>query len=91
VLGPISSVRYPSGLLAGRIGTGEAEGSMFGWTYLDGSGEEMGASQRFDDAEAAEEWMGACWQDLLDHGVEEVALEDHARERRLYRMDLSAG
>ncbi len=63
---------------------------MFGWTYLDSMGQELGTSQRFPDAEAAEEWMGACWQDLLENGVEEVALHDHASGRRLYRMGLGA-
>jgi hypothetical protein len=63
---------------------------MFGWTYHDGTGEELGTSQRFADAESAEEWMGLSWQDLLDNGVEEVALHDHARGRRVYRMGLSA-
>jgi hypothetical protein len=61
---------------------------MFGWTYLDDSGEELGTSQRFPDAESAEEWMGASWRDLLANGVEEVALHDHERGLRLYRMGL---
>jgi hypothetical protein len=64
------------------------EGRMFGWTYLDGAGEELGTSQSFSDAESAEEWMAAAWRDLLDNGVEEVALHDHARGRRVYRMGL---
>lgn len=63
---------------------------MFEWTYLDGRGEELGTSQRFADAEAAEEWLGTCWQDLLENGIEEVELHDHARGRRLYRMGLAA-
>jgi hypothetical protein len=62
---------------------------VFTWTYFDGVGEEVGRSQRFPDAEAAEEWMGTCWRDLCDNGVEEVALHDHAQDRRLYRMGLS--
>jgi hypothetical protein len=65
-------------------------GRMFGWTYLDRTGEELGTSQTFADAEAAEEWMGTAWKDLLDHGVEEVALHDHLRGRRVYRMGLGA-
>jgi hypothetical protein len=63
---------------------------MFGWTYLDGAGQELGVSQTFADADAAEEWMGASWKDLLDQGVEEVVLHDHARGRRVYRMGLGA-
>lgn len=63
---------------------------MFGWTYLDGSGQEMGRSPRFGDPEAAEDWIGSSWRDLLENGVEEVELFDHARERRVYRMGLAA-
>ena len=63
---------------------------MFEWTYVDGTGEEVGRSERFADAEAAEDWIGRCWQDLLENGVEEVVLFDHARSKRLYRMGLSA-
>lgn len=63
---------------------------MFGWTYLDQSGEEIGRSPRFGDAEAAEDWIGASWPDLLENGVEEVVLFDDARGRRLYRMGLGA-
>ena len=38
----------------------------------------------------AEEWMNDSWQDLRDNGVHEVALHDHARGRRVYRMGLGA-
>jgi hypothetical protein len=61
---------------------------LYTWTYFDGTGEEVGRSQRFADSEAAEEWMGACWRDLYENGIEEVALLDQARNRRLYRMGL---
>ena len=61
---------------------------MFGWTYLDGAGEELGSSPRFGDAEAAEEWIGGSWRDLLENGVEAVVLYDHARSRTVYRMGL---
>lgn len=61
---------------------------MFGWALLDGAGEELGRSPSFADAEDAEDWIGSCWQDLLDNGVEEVVLYDQARSRRLYRMGL---
>jgi hypothetical protein len=63
---------------------------MFGWTYLDATGAELGASRTFPDAESAEAWMGDCWRDLLENGVEEVALHDHVRDRRVYRMGLGA-
>ncbi|GIU99053.1 MAG: hypothetical protein KatS3mg014_0669 [Actinomycetota bacterium] len=62
---------------------------MFGWALLDGSGQELGRSPRFDDAEAAEVWIGLSWADLIERGVEEVVLYDHARGRRVYRMGLS--
>ena len=63
--------------------------SGYGWTYVDANGEEVGHSARFEDSEAAESWMGDSWRDLLENGVEEVALIDHARKRTLYRMGLS--
>ena len=62
---------------------------MFAWRYLDGSGEEVGASADFDDAEAAEAWLSEAWQDLRDRGVEEVELIDRGRGERLYRMGLA--
>ena len=63
---------------------------MFGWTYLDQTGEELGRSPRFTDAQAAEDWIGSSWADLLENGVEEVVLVDHVRGRDVYRMGLSA-
>lgn len=62
---------------------------MLGWTLLDGSGQELGRSPRFEDAEAAEAWIGLSWPDLLASGVEEVVLYDHVRNRSVYRMGLS--
>jgi hypothetical protein len=61
---------------------------VFAWTYLDATGEELGTSHAFADAESAEEWMSGSWPDLLERGVQEVALHDHAHGRRLYRMGL---
>jgi len=63
---------------------------VFGWTYVDASGEEVGTSRRFPDAESAEDWMGDAWRDLLENGIEEVVLFDHERGRRLYRMGLGS-
>jgi hypothetical protein len=63
---------------------------MFGWTYLDRAGVEVGRSPRFDEAEQAEEWMGASWRELLEQGVESAALVDDEHERVLYRMGLGA-
>ncbi|MGA9159800.1 MAG: hypothetical protein WB297_02890 [Actinomycetota bacterium] len=63
---------------------------MFDWTYLDGSGEEMGRSPRFADADQAEDWIGSSWPDLLEHGVEAVVLYDHGAGRKVYRMGLGS-
>ena len=63
---------------------------MFAWTYVDGTGEEVGCSPRFPDAEAAEDWISSSWRDLVENGVEEVVLYDQQRGRRLYRMGLGA-
>jgi hypothetical protein len=63
---------------------------MFAWTYLDQSGEEVGRSPHFPDAEAAEDWIGTSWPDLLENGIEEVVLFDQGRGRKVYRMGLGA-
>ncbi len=63
---------------------------MFDWAYLDPSGEEMGRSPRFADADQAEDWIGSSWPDLLEHGVEAVVLYDHSAGRKLYRMGLGS-
>ena len=63
-------------------------GRMLTWRYLDADGEETGRSAEFADRDEAESWMGQAWSDLLDQGVEEVALHDEERGRRLYRMSL---
>ena len=63
---------------------------MFAWSYFDGSGEEIGRSQRFADPYAAEDWMSACWSDLWENGIEEVVLYDRANDRRVYGMGLGA-
>jgi hypothetical protein len=60
---------------------------MYAWTYLDRSGEEVGRSHGFADTDQAEDWLGGCWPDLLENGVEAVILfDDHGRH--LYRMGL---
>jgi len=61
---------------------------MFGWTYIDGNGEDVGASERFADRETAENWIGQAVQGLLEYGIEEVVLYDHVRGRTVYRMGL---
>jgi hypothetical protein len=60
----------------------------FVWRYFDGEGSEVGSSDRFSERDAAEEWMGTAWSDLLSSGVEEVALVEEERTRPLYRMGL---
>ena len=62
----------------------------FAWAYLDEAGQELGTSKEFTDREAAESWMGDSWQDLLERGVDEVALVDLERGRPIYRMGLRA-
>ncbi|MDQ4005345.1 MAG: hypothetical protein M3135_03465 [Actinomycetota bacterium] len=59
---------------------------MFIWRYLDAAGAETGTSVTFEDRESAEAWLGETWAELLDQGVEQVALTDG--ERTLYRMGL---
>jgi hypothetical protein len=61
---------------------------MFDWTYLDDTGNEVGRSARFDDTEAAEDWLGTAWRDLAEQGIEQVELIDRTRERTIYRMGL---
>ena len=63
----------------------------FAWAFLDEDGEEVGRSESFRDREAAEDWMGQSWQDLLERGIEEVALQDEDRGVRVYRMGLREG
>ena len=62
----------------------------FTWTYFDASGQDVGRSAGFADADAAEDWIGTSWQDLLENGVEEVVLLDQTRDRKVYRMGLGA-
>ncbi len=63
---------------------------MFAWTYLDGSGEQIGRSPRFADTDAAEDWIGSSWPQLLENGVLAVILVDEQGDKQLYRMGLGA-
>jgi hypothetical protein len=56
------------------------------WRYLGSEGQDLGASDPFEDRQTAEEWMGEAWSALLKDGVEEVGLEEDGRE--IYRMGL---
>jgi hypothetical protein len=62
---------------------------MFVWRYLDHEGQEVGSSERFDDRDEAEAWIGVAWSDLHDTGIEEVVLFDEERGEALYRMGLA--
>jgi hypothetical protein len=62
---------------------------MFAWRYLDNEGEELGASDSFQDRDAAEAWISVAWSDLHDNGIEEVILIDLDRGDVLYRMGLA--
>ena len=59
---------------------------MFTWRYLDATGTETGTSEAFAERDAAEAWLGDTWADLLERGIEAVALADG--DRTLYRMGL---
>ena len=63
---------------------------MFGWTYIDGNGDECGASEDFDDQKAAEDWMGLSFQGLVDVGVVEAILKDRETDATAYKMGLLA-
>ncbi len=63
--------------------------TVFDWAYLDAEGNELGRSSRFEDPDAAEEWISVSWMDLVANGVAEVELYDQARGRHVYRMDLA--
>src|SRR5205814_2338310 len=52
----------------------------FAWDYLDAGGSAVGRSTIFAERDEAEEWMGRSWEDLLERGIEEVALIDLARD-----------
>ena len=43
---------------------------MFQWIYLDATGQELGHSQQFPDADSAEEWLSTAWRDLLDSSTD---------------------
>jgi hypothetical protein len=58
----------------------------FAWRYIGPDGEDRGRSDPFPDREAAEAWIGDSWSELLERGVEQVALEEDGSEA--YRMGL---
>jgi hypothetical protein len=58
----------------------------FTWRYLGPEGEDRGRSDGFPDRAGAEAWIGDSWSELLERGVEQVALEEDGTEA--YRMGL---
>jgi hypothetical protein len=45
------------------------------WRYQDASGRDVaGPDSVFEDQAEAEDWLGQCWSELLDAGVEQVTL-----------------
>ncbi|MFM8943835.1 MAG: hypothetical protein ACKOI0_01005 [Actinomycetota bacterium] len=60
---------------------------MATWTYLDGAGTAVGASESFPGRAEAEAWLTDHWPELLADGVLEVALVDDGAE--VYRMLLT--
>jgi hypothetical protein len=64
---------------------------MFIWRYLDGSENEVGESQPFEDQESAESWLSQEWGGLHERGIEEVVLFDAQNNESVYRMGLGPG
>lgn len=63
---------------------------MFDWRYFNTDGEEVGASERFEDQNSAEAWVGTSWEQLVADGVHEMSLRDLDAGTEIYRMGLSA-
>ena len=61
---------------------------MRSWTYLDGDGNEVGASPGFGSQEEAEAWLAQQWEALADDGVRAVELTDPGTGVVSYRMSL---
>jgi hypothetical protein len=64
---------------------------MFIWRYLDGSENEVGESQPFEDRDDAESWLSQEWAGLHERGIEEVVLFDAQSNEAVYRMGLGPG
>jgi hypothetical protein len=60
----------------------------FRWVYRDTPKSVSGESEPFDSQQAAEDWMGAEWQALLDDGHLAATLMNGDEE--LYTMKLTA-
>lgn len=63
--------------------------STFRWAVVGDDGIETGVvDEAFDSKEAAENWLGLHWADLVAGGATQVAL--HEGDTELYRMGLEA-
>jgi hypothetical protein len=64
---------------------------LLSWTFRDASGAVTGSSPDFADQDAAESWLSASWPELLERGIDEVALVERGSDHELYRMSLRPG
>lgn len=48
---------------------------MWKWVLHDDSGKDLRSTEEFESQEAAEEWMGDRWSELLEEGAGSVSLE----------------
>ena len=83
-LGPRVRVRAAS-LWLGPGATLIGAGAAWWWRLLDATGREVpdvreGGPPRFTSQGDAESWVGECWRELLDDGVESVVLLEGDRE-----------
>ncbi len=63
--------------------------SAFRWALVDESGAQTGVvDEGFETQEAAEQWLGLHWADLLAGGATQVSLQRDDAE--VYRMGLEA-
>jgi hypothetical protein len=59
---------------------------MWKWVLHDDNGRDLRSTDGFETQEAAEEWMGDRWSELLDEGAGSVSLMDD--EKSVYTMGL---
>ncbi len=64
---------------------GPSTHAVWWWRLLDATGREVpdvreGGPPRFTSQGDAESWVGECWRELLDDGVESVVLLEGDRE-----------
>ncbi len=59
---------------------------MWKWVLHADDGGDLRSTEAFETQEAAEEWMGDRWSELLDEGAGSVSLMDD--ENKIYTMGL---